>query len=161
MSPRYAEGTSVSVVQSRAELEATLTRYGASAFASLVQSGKAAIMFEASGRRVLFELPLPRMEDFATVTHSSEYRRDIVKERTPEQKQNAWEQACRQRWRALNLVVKAKLEAVESGITTFEDEFLAHIVLPDGKTVGKWFKPQLEETYSKGKMPPMLMLGSG
>lgn len=157
----YAEKTSVSVAISRAELEATLTRYGASAFASMIQSGKASVMFEAEGRRVLFELPLPKIEDFATVTHTSEYRRDIVKERTPGQQQKVWEQACRQRWRALNLVVKAKLEAVESGITTFEDEFLAHIVLPDGKTVGKWFKPQLEQSYAKGKMPPMLMLGSG
>ena len=42
---------------------------------------------------------------------------------------------CRQRWRALNLAIKAKLEAVESGIVTFDQEFLAHIVGPSGQTV--------------------------
>lgn len=158
---QFAKDTSVPVARSRGELEETLQRYGASAFANLIQEGKAAIMFEAQGKRVMFELPLPKIEDFATVTHTSEYRRDIVKERSPDQKHKAWEQACRQRWRALLLVVKAKLEAVETGITTFEDEFLAHIVLPDGKTVGKWMKPQLAEAYARGKMPPMLALGSG
>ncbi|MCF7821873.1 MAG: hypothetical protein K9M17_05480 [Mariprofundaceae bacterium] len=62
---------------------------------------------------------------------------------------NDWRQA----WRALNLVVKAKLEAVESGITTFEDEFLAHIMLPDGSTVGHLMRPQLEAAYDSGSMP--------
>jgi hypothetical protein len=161
---RYAEGTSVSVAQSRAELETTLTRYGASSFASMIQSGKAAVMFEASGRRVLFELPLPKREDFAQETqvyHRGGAPRSKLVEVPPHLQEKKWEQACRQRWRALNLVVKAKLEAVETGITTFEDEFLAHIVLPDGKTVGKWMRPQLQKTYESGKMPPMLAIGSG
>ncbi|WP_198651245.1 hypothetical protein [Salinicola sp. CPA57] len=68
----------------------------------------------------------------------------------------AWEQACRQRWRALALVIKAKLEAVESGITMFEEEFLAHIVLPNGGTVGGWMLPQIKKSYDSGSMPPLL-----
>lgn len=60
--------------------------------------------------------------------------------RSDDAAEKAWEQATRQRWRALHLVVKAKLEAVESGITVFDDEFLAHIVLPDGGTVGRWMR---------------------
>lgn len=153
----------MSVARSRAELEEMLQRYGASAFANLIQDGKAAIMFEANGKRVLFELPLPTRESFATekqVYHRNGYPHEKVVELAPPIQAKKWEQACRQRWRALLLVVKAKLEAVETGITTFEDEFLAHIVLPDGKTVGKWMKPQLAEAYARGKMPPLL-LGSG
>ena len=68
----------------------------------------------------------------------------------------AYEQAVRQRWRALALVIKAKLEAVETGITSFEEEFLAHIVLPSGQTVGAWMVPQVEKAYVNGAMPPML-----
>jgi hypothetical protein len=68
----------------------------------------------------------------------------------------AWEQACRQRWRALALVVKAKLEAVECGISTFEEEFLAWMMLPDGSTVGDRMLPQLETAYRTGQMPPLL-----
>lgn len=44
----------------------------------------------------------------------------------------------RQRWRALLLTVKAKLEAVECGISTLEQEFLAFIVLPNSMTLGDW-----------------------
>jgi len=73
----------------------------------------------------------------------------------------AWEQACRQRWRALNLAILAKLEAVEAGITTFEEEFLAHLVLPNGKTVGQWAVPAVGKALSDGKMPPLLSLPSG
>lgn len=37
----------------------------------------------------------------------------------------------RRRWRALLLGIKAKLEYVQSGIATFDEEFLAHIVIDD------------------------------
>ncbi|MBI2798928.1 MAG: hypothetical protein HYX63_01375 [Gammaproteobacteria bacterium] len=66
------------------------------------------------------------------------------------------QQAVRQRWRALNLVIKAKLEAVESGISVFEEEFLAHIVMPNNQRVGQWMLPQIAAAYSSGKMSPML-----
>lgn len=39
--------------------------------------------------------------------------------RTPEQAVQAWEQATRQCWRALALIMKVKLEAVESGSCTW------------------------------------------
>ena len=42
----------------------------------------------------------------------------------------------RRRWRALLLVIKAKLESVESGIETFEEAFASQIVLANGQTVG-------------------------
>ena len=76
--------------------------------------------------------------------------------RTAAAQQAPWEQACRQGWRALLLIIKAKLEAVESGITTLESEFLANVVLPDGGTVGQWLAHQVEEAYATGKMSRML-----
>lgn len=45
------------------------------------------------------------------------------------------------------MIIKAKLEAVESGISTIEREFLYEIVLPDGSTVGDWVIPQVECAY--------------
>ena len=157
----YAEKTSVPVVKSRAEIEATVTRYGATRFASMFEQGRAIIVFEASGRRVMFELPLPDRAEFKIYKVNTGYGHTKERERSPQDIEAHWEQACRQRWRALALVIKAKLEAVDAGITTFEDEFLAHIVLPNGKTVGRWFKPQLAEAYEHKKMPPMLMAGDG
>jgi len=157
----YAKDTSVSVARSRAEIEDTVTRYGASTFGSMVEDGRAAVVFQCAGRRVMLDVPLPKLGDFEVYKKRTGYGHTKSTRRTPEQQRIALEQACRQRWRALALVVKAKLEAVEAGITTFEDEFLAHIVLPDGKTVGGWMRPQLEAAYERGKMPPLLPAAGG
>ena len=54
--------------------------------------------------------------------------------------------------------MKAKLEAVDAGISTFEDEFLSATLLPDGHTVGEWAQPQLEHAYSTGLMPGRMLL---
>lgn len=51
------------------------------------------------------------------------------------------------------LVVKGKLEAVESEIVTFEEEFLAHLVLPNGQTVGSEVRPMVAQAYETGIMP--------
>lgn len=149
--PTYASNTAVSSDKSRAEIENTLRRYGAESFAYLSARDRAVIAFEAHGRRIKFDLPMPDPQDPAfTRTPASK------RVRGSEQAHNAWEQACRQRWRALALVVKAKLEAVEAGITSFESEFLAHIVLPNGETVGESAIPRIEIAYRTGRVPPLL-----
>ncbi len=147
---RFAEGTTVSVEKSRAEIEALITRYGAQSTAFMNAPGRALIMFEAKERRIVFELPLPSRDEKRFVLDGRGYSRSTEKQIA------AWEQACRQRWRALALVIKAKLEAVESGITTFEDEFLAHIMMPDGRTVGTHIKPSIATAYQTGQMQPLL-----
>lgn len=154
---RYAATTSVSVERSRNEIETTLVRYGASQFMYGWEGSGAIIAFVVNTpqgkRQVRFELPLPSRDE-RRFTHHSRGRRTAL------EAERQWEQACRQRWRALLLVVKAKLEAVESGIATFEDEFLAYIMLPDGGTVGQLLGPQLEAAYDpdRGVMPAGLRL---
>lgn len=152
---RYAQGTEVAVSKSRAEIESVVTRYGATSFASATTGNKAQIMFEYKTWRVLFSLPLPDRAGYSTKTR---YGRVIKVDAVEQEKM--WEAACRQRWRALLLVIKAKLEAVESDITNFETEFMPYIVLPGGKTAGEWLTPQLKLAYENKKMPPMLLGGS-
>ncbi|HEU4541748.1 MAG TPA: hypothetical protein VFR23_11540 [Jiangellaceae bacterium] len=154
---RYAERTEVPSSRSRDEIERTLQRYGASAFAYGWQDGGATIMFEIGTprgvRRVRFRLPLPdRNAREFTETPTG-------RERSSSAAAQEYERATRQRWRALALVIKAKLEAVAAGISTIEEEFLAHVCLPDGSTVGEWAAPQLEIAYDRGSMPA-LMAGS-
>lgn len=151
---KFAANTDVSVEKSRAEIEGLIVRYGATHTAFMNAPERAVICFEAKGRRIMFELPLPARdrEEFTTYRHSSGKRMP----RTETAAVAAWEQACRQRWRALALVIKAKLEAVDSGITTFEDEFLAHIVMPDGQTVASHIKPGIALAYETGSMTPLL-----
>jgi len=54
------------------------------------------------------------------------------------------------------LAIKAKLECVEAGITTLEQEFMAHILLPNGSTVGEVVLPEIEASYQNKTMPPLL-----
>ena len=125
---RYAEKTKVPVARSRDEIERVLGRYGANAFGYGWDGTRSVVSFRAQGRFIRFAMDIP-----------------------------ADAQEERQRWRALLLVIKAKLEAVESGITTFEEEFLAHVVLPDNRTVGEWLLPQVADAYVNGGMPKQLM----
>lgn len=147
----YAESTSVPSDRSRAEIERTLQRYGATGFMYGWQTDRAVIAFEMAGRRIRFVLPLPARNS-REFTHTPSRGQP----RTEAQAAEAYEQAVRQKWRALALVIKAKLEAVESGITVFEDEFLAHIVLPSGEAVGDWMRPQIVRAYATGTMPALL-----
>ncbi len=148
---RFAESTTVSSEKSRAEVERTVSRYGADGFMYGWTDGNAVVAFRMSNRHVKFVLPMPDRQA-REFTHTPE--RGTA--RSASKAEAAYEQAVRQRWRALALVIKAKLEAVESGITEFDDEFLAHIVLPDGKTVGEVMRPQIAVAYDSGKMPPLL-----
>jgi len=161
MTARYAEKTTVPVENSRAEIERTLARYGAQSFAYGWDQARAVIEFAHQDRRVRFVLPLPDRGD----PEFTEYTRGTTcptrHRRTAEAAQKEWEQACRQRWRALALAIKAKLEVVEAGISTFEAEFLAQMVLPDNTTFGAWAEPELARVYETATMPTMLALGSG
>lgn len=147
---RYAAKTSVPSDRSRAEIERTLVRYGADSFGYGWEEGRAIIMFRANGRHVRFVLPVPDLDDMEFQTT------DTGRARSQGSAEAAYEQAVRQRWRALALVIKAKLEAVETGIVTFEDEFLAHLVLPNNETIGDWIRPQVENAYETGDMPSLL-----
>ena len=70
--------------------------------------------------------------------------------------QKVYDQVVRAAGRELFLLIKAKLVAVESKRITIKDEFLACMVMPDGRTVSEWLQPQLEDAYTSGKMPPLL-----
>lgn len=150
----YASQTSVSVERSKAEIERTLQRYGASQFIYGWDRQEAVIGFVVQGdeqmRQVRFKVKVPDRQQFLK-TPTGRRRSNVQAERE-------WEQAQRQRWRALLLVIKAKLEAIEAGIATFEDEFLAYTMLPSGETVGEWMQPQLDEVYRDGVMPGTLRL---
>jgi hypothetical protein len=159
--PKYASQTQVPVERSRGEIERTLVRYGAEQFVYGWDRAGAVIGFivtteSGQKRQVRFQLPLPDRADPEFTTYKRGYS---TYERTAVQAEKLYEQAGRQRWRALALVVKAKLEAVEAGIATFEDEFLAYTMLPGGETVGQWLTPQLDRVYELDKMPPMLPAG--
>ena len=97
MSP-YAENTTVPAEKSRAEIERTLMRYGASQFMYGWDVAQGAVVqFRAKDRFIKFVLPMPRRDDPLF------WRTDTGRTRAPQVAEQAWEQATRQRWRALAL----------------------------------------------------------
>lgn len=137
---RYAEHTKVPVSRSRDEVERTLVRYGAKGLFVGQDEGIAVIGFrlqkDGAVRVANVKVILPIESD----CHSKA----------------EFERRLRRSWRVLVMTLKAKLEAVESGISTFDKEFLADLVLGDGSTIGEFMLPQVDEVYRDGKSPKLL-----
>jgi hypothetical protein len=153
--PTYAKDTDVTADRSRSEIEHTLERYGATGFAyGWADIGDRRLMridFQIDGRHYRIVLPLPGQADTA-FTHTP--ARGL--RRSPAEARAAWEQAVRQRWRALALWIKAVLEAQEAGITTIQEAMQPFTVLPSGQTAGEWLAPQIQRAYESGTMPALL-----
>ena len=135
----YAEDTKVPVAQSRGQIETTLRKAGAERIVTMDEPLEAIVAFMMTGRSLTSRLIRLRIE---IPGDASDQRRRAI-------------------WRAVGLVVKAKIEAVAQGITTVEQEWLAHVVLPDNTTVADWIEPQLQLAYERGQMPsePLLLEG--
>jgi hypothetical protein len=125
----YAARTKIPADRTRLEIEALMKRRGADQFFSGGDSERAVLAFRLNGRHIRFSLPLADARS---------------------------EQHRRSRWRALLLVIKAKLEAIDIGILTVENAFLADTVLPDRQTVAEYMAPQIEAAYASGQMPKLL-----
>lgn len=139
----YAANTSVPISRSQDEIKRILTNYGATSF-MFGESPEAAMMaFELKGRRIKFILP-------TLIFGKAMNKKRIFLGREQVDKEN------RRRWRCLVIAIKAKLECVESGITTLEQEFMAQIVLPNGSTIHQAIHQQIAESYRTQEMPPLL-----
>jgi hypothetical protein len=150
----YAEGTEVSVEKSKSEIEAILQKAGCDEFATGARPTQAMIQFKLKGRVIRFLLPLPDRNDKKFVVCGQYGNR----RRTPEMAYKAWEQACREKWRALFLSIKAKLYSIETGIEQFDSAFMAQIVMPNGKTMEELAVPMITQAYERGTMPDMNVL---
>jgi hypothetical protein len=136
----YAQHTEVPVTKTRGEIEALLERAKAKQYGTAIDYDLkvARIQFKLHDRVVRFTVSLPDRAKLG---------------------ETRFARAERQRWRALLLVLKAKLESVESQIETFEHAFLSQIVMPNDKTVGDIISGQIAESYKTGKMPKALTAG--
>lgn len=143
----YASGSDVPIQRSRTHLEQLLRAHGAEGFAYGWTAASDRVEFVWKGQRVRFTLPRPAREKFILTPTGLQ--------RSDKQIQTAMDGEDRRRWRALLLVVRAKVEAVESGISIFEEEFLAFIVMPNDRTVGEILVPQINDgTIARKLLPP-------
>lgn len=134
----YAAETEVPVERSKQQIEAMLKQRGCEGFASAWGAHGDTIEFMWKGMRIRFVVPPLDAEKYRHDAQGRERKADVLTRQI--------NQANRARWRGLYLVVKAKLEAVESGISIFEEEFLAFIVDPaSNKTVGQVLVPRIQD----------------
>jgi hypothetical protein len=152
---KFAASTGVSVEKTKAEIERTVRRYGADSFISGWSETRAMVQFRCKDRVIKFLVQMPSRTD-RQFTHGkvNQYRGESV--RADRAADALWEQACRSRWRSLALIVKAKLEAVDSGIVEFDQEFFGNIVMPDGATAYEAARDNLALAYKTGKVQPLL-----
>ena len=140
------------------EIERIICRYAGrdAEFSSGRMAGQAAILFVAHGRKVKFVVRMPTAEEAEI---GARRKNAVAGSLVAESRKEEWiERETRRRWRCLLLAIKAKLEVVETGISTFEEEFLSHIVVEDGKTVyekiqsmeGRRLLPALEKSGHPG-----------
>lgn len=139
MTYRYASGTSVPVNRSRDELEGLLDKVGADSVATMRDSAAAAVAFRLRARNYILRLPFPTDEEL----QKGRRRRDLTAAR---------DQAIRERWRGLVLLTKAKVVAIQTGISTPEREFLAHAMLPTGQTLGEHLDDHPEQLATSGQL---------
>jgi hypothetical protein len=160
MKTTYAAGTTVSVEKSKAELDALLGKHGASSRGIVVDDdrGLALVAFQLKGLRYRMEVPMPKPDAFVRPETVPRNWNGMSAAQREDWARRAWDQAMRERWRAVVLLVKAKLELVRIGISTVEKEFLADLLLPNGETVNIAIARQLQEALASGTMP-MLPMG--
>jgi len=155
MAGRFASQTSVSVGKSRAEIETILKKYGASRFGYMSEDKRAVIAFVCRDRQIRFIVPLPSVNDL-----EFKYTPGRRKMRSGDSRAQAWEQACRSRWRALLLAIKAKLESVDVGIAEFDQEFFGYIVNPaTGQTLHEDLREDIAARYIGQESQPLALPG--
>ena len=155
---RYAEGTTVDVAKSKSDIERLVTLHGANGFVSGYDYDSAIprsiLIFRLRNRTLKYTVDKPAPEKFKS------YKRN----RKPERLSKIAEQEHMRRWRSLFLIIKAKLEIIESAedqATAFDKEFMADIMLPGGETLGDKLLPQLAAAYESGNMQlPQLLPGN-
>jgi hypothetical protein len=150
----YAEGTAVSVEKTVSELTSMIRKAGGAQIAQLDDHDRFVLAFSMSERQVRFTVSFdpPTHQRFAMKRVNQHYSQPA----TNQQRIDASAAHRRQRMRALLLVVKAKLESVESEVETFEEAFLANVVMSDGATVYDRVSQPIALEYQTGK--PALML---
>lgn len=105
------------------------------------------VRFELENRQYQFRVARPTLEEVKARYLKEGGRWNLVYD--PQAKVDAeW----RRRWRALVLLLKAKLEFVEAGDTTLEQELMPALLAKNGQTLGELIHTEAGEK---------LLLGSG
>ncbi len=165
--PKYAAGTKVPIDRSKVELDGLLAKHGSMQRVLMhdEEERRAVVGFSLAGRKYRIEVPMPEAVTAEAYPKDPKVKGGYLPrprgfaawavERRQRWAQEAYQQACRERWRGLVLLVKAKLEIVRMGASTFEREFLADLVLPSGMTAAETIGPYMQRLIAEGYNGPL------
>lgn len=145
----YAEDTSIELEASITQIVTLVKRVGGERIGQFHDNDRYHVWFSLGERQIRFTVPL-------VTEYSGPAKAGNGRAIDPRK----WiDQRNRQKGRALMLVIKAKLESVESGVETFEQAFLSNIVCHNGQTVYERIKEPLAIEYAEGKPMPLMLEG--
>lgn len=150
----FAETTTVPVERSVAEIVSMVKAAGAERVAQYEEPDGFKIQFQIADRLIRFSVSFPSTDDMPSRDGRG---RSLLRS----QREARRDQVRRQRARALKLVIKAKLESIESGVETFEQAFLANVVLSDGVTLYERVREPIALEYSTGAPSALLLTDGG
>lgn len=156
----FAASTSVSIEKSLREIRDLVLDHGGQAFATAEDEERVCIQFLMQERRIMFELQMPVLASFLQEQRNVRGGKTITRDVAPATAAQRHTQACRAAWRALALTIKAKFVAVEDHVETFEEAFLAHVVVPGKNGRSERFikaaSKMLADSYMGKPLPPLL-----
>ena len=133
---KYAKNTAVTIEKSKVQIQLLLTKWGIDHFYFGTSPRGDGIGFAFAERTYKMNVPTPESNGLTD---------------------KQYEQAKRQRWRILYMSLKMKLEEIDAGCISFEDQFLAMMCLPDGSTVSNFMSlPENVTRLQETKMPLLL-----
>lgn len=144
----YASGTPVPVGRSTDEVRTLLLKAGATHYAYGESPEAGFVQFAINGLHYRFEVRRP--------TKAEADRAAAAGDRYKIKQGTEIDAEWRRRWRARVIWLKAMIEFSEGESDVFTTAMLAHLVLPDGGTFGRWATPQIASMYEQGAMPPLL-----
>lgn len=143
----YGKDTEVPFERSIAEIVGLVRQAGADEIRQTDGRGQFILEFAMSDRLVRFRVRFPTATEIDDLKGPRQDHARVA------------EQWRRQRGRALLLVIKAKLESVESGVETFEEAFLSNVVLHDNHTVYERVAEPIALEYRTARPSPLLIGG--
>ena len=153
------ENTSVPVERSQGEIRKLLVKHGVARLAFGEETDEigqrwAAVSFAYGQHGVRMRVPLKLVHEYEV---ARKYTRARTKTRD-EVRNKLYEQEERRIWRVMAWNLKARLVAVEEGVESFEEAFLAHLLDP---STGRTIYEQLAETGRIELAEPLLALSAG
>ena len=134
---KYAKKTTVPVAKSRSQVQELLVDYGIDEFFFGTSPRGEGVGIKYEGKVYKHNIPMPDLDDYGNETQ--------------------YKQAIRQRWRIFYMSLKMKLEEIQSGGISFEDQFLSMMTLPDGSSVAEFMRlPENVAKLNMAEMPKLL-----